>query len=68
MILIFLLGTVFGALLLFMARIVDIKLEPVIQRYKETGRVIESKPIIISPPDEDTQAKMARFVDDLNGV
>lgn len=63
----FLLGTVFGALLMFMARIANIKETTIVERYKETGKVTESRPVIITPPGEDAQSKMAAFVERLNG-
>lgn len=63
----FLLGTVFGALLMFMARIMDTHVETTVERYRKTGSVLESKPVIISPPEDDAQSKMAAFVERQNG-
>lgn len=53
MIAIFLLGTVFGALLMFMARIMDYHAETIIERYRDNGSVFRRKPIILKPDADD---------------
>ena len=51
----FLLGMVFGAFVMFMARIADVNVNKVVERYKDTGSVVRPKPIIVPPPKDDME-------------
>ena len=54
----FLVGTVFGVVLMFMARIADRKQEAFLEVYKKRGTLLRKEPIIIEPPDESKETFM----------
>lgn len=54
----FLLGTIFGALLMFMARIMDYHVETVVKRYKKNDGSFKKRTPIIVQPNDPTQELM----------
>lgn len=55
----FICGAFFGVLVMLAARIADINIERAVERYKKTGTIAKSKPIIV-----DGENKVQKFIDE----
>lgn len=64
MLLSFLCGTVFGAVLFFMARIADKKTEPILERLVTSQR--SSQPIILEPDEVTKEERLRALQERLN--
>jgi hypothetical protein len=52
----FIVGTVFGALLMFLARLADKNITKIVEQYEKNGATFtRPKPIIVPPPKDDIQ-------------
>lgn len=65
----FIIGMLFGCVIMFAARLMDKDTTRIVERYGKTGSVLPGKPIIIPPPGErKTPEQLGKeFMEEMNG-